>query len=101
MALTVKGKKKRKKGGAKKQQDDKKKDMNTVKCFGCHEIGHYADTCLNNNKKKQQIAASAEIDDFTAIFQSEFSRCTGKVERERENPFSPLRMLTDRGSFPW
>ena len=39
--------------------------------------------CLNKKKMKQQIAASAEIDDFAARFQSEFSLCTGHIERER------------------
>ena len=105
MALTMKGKKKSKKdlkkGGAKQQQDGQKKDMSTVKCFACHKMGHYAATCPNKKKKKkQQTIASAEIDDFAARFQSEFSLCTRHIEREREHPFSPVRMLIDRGSFP-
>ena len=57
MALTTKRKKKskkgRKKGGAKQQQDGKKTDMNIVKCFTCHKMGHYATTCSNKKKKKQ------------------------------------------------
>ena len=56
MALIAKGKKKSKKGpkkgGAKQQQDGQKKDMNTVKCFACHKMGHYAATCSNKKKKK-------------------------------------------------
>ena len=73
--------------------------MSTVKCFACHKMGHYAATCPNKKKKKQQTSASAEIDDFAARFQSEFSLCIGHIEREREHPFSPVRMLIDRRSF--
>ena len=40
MALTTNRKKKNKKGGA-KQQDGQKKDLSTVKCFSCHNMGHY------------------------------------------------------------
>ena len=58
--------------------------MSTVKCFACHKMGHYAATCSNKKKKKQQqTSASVEIDDFAARFQSEFSLCTGHIERER------------------
>ena len=71
MALTAKGKKKSKKdpkkGGAKQHRDGQKKDMMTVKCFACHNMGHYVATCPNNKKKKQQqTTASANIDDFAA-----------------------------------
>ena len=105
MALIAKGKKKSKKGpkkgGAKQQQDGQKKDISTVKCFACHKMGHYAAESPNKKKKKQQqTIASAEIDDFAARFQREFSLCIGHIEREREHPFSLMRMLTDRGSFP-
>ena len=71
-----------------------------MKCFACHKMGHYAAMCLNKKKKKQQTTASAEINDFAARFQSDFSPCTGHIEREREHPFSPVQMLTDRGIFP-
>ena len=47
-------------------------------------MGHYAATCPNKKKKKQQqTSASTEIYDFAAPFQSEFSLCTGHIERER------------------
>ena len=85
--MTTKGKKKNKKGpkkGGAKQQDGQKKDLSTVKCFACHKMGHYAATCHNKKKnKKQQTTASAEVDDFSMRFQSEFSLCTGHVEIER------------------
>ena len=34
-------------------------------------------------EKQQQTTASAEVKDFAARFQSEFSLCTGHVDRER------------------
>ena len=83
--MAAKGKKKKgpKKGGAKQQQDGQKKDLSTVKCFACHKMGHYVATCPNKKKQQQQqTAASAEIEDFVARFQSEFSLCTGYIERE-------------------
>ena len=46
-------------------------------------MGHYSATCPNKKKKKQQTAASVEIDDFVARFQNEFSLCTRHIERER------------------
>ena len=105
MALTTKGKKKNKKGpkkGEAKQQDGQKNDLSTVKCFACHKMGHYAGQCPNKKKKKQQqTTASAEVDDFTARFQSEFSLCIAHINREREHLLLPVWMLIDRGSFPW
>ena len=104
--MTTKGKKKNKKGpkkgGTKQQEDGQKKDLSIVKCFAYHKMGHYAATCPDKKKKKkQQTTASAEIDDFVATFQSEFSLCTGHIEREREHLFSPVLMLIDSGNFPW
>ena len=86
MALTAKGKKKFKKGpkkGGAKQQDGQKKDLSTVKCFAYQKMGHYAGQCPQKKKKKQQqTTSSAEVDDFAARFQREFSLCTGHIDRE-------------------
>ena len=56
VALAAKGKKKVNKKGPK--SGDKKKiggeqqcDMNKVKCFACHKLGHYAVQCPNKKKK--------------------------------------------------
>ena len=47
-------------------------------------MGHVVGQCLNKKKKKQQqTTASAKVDDFAARFQSEFSLCTGHIDRER------------------
>ena len=77
VALAAKGNKKKKfkkgsKGGT-KQQDGEKKDMSKVKCFACQKFGHYPGQCPNKKKKKQQTAASAEIDEYAARFDKEFS----------------------------
>ena len=73
VALTTKGKKKFKKGGA-KQQDGKKKDLSTVKCFTYQNLGNYVGQCpQNNKKKKKQTLASAEVEEFTTIFEREYS----------------------------
>ena len=85
VVLAAKGKKKKFKKGSKdgaKQHDGEKKDMGKVKCFACQKLGHYAGQCPNKKKKKQQIAASAEIDEFAARFERDFSLFAGvSVER--------------------
>ena len=57
---------KRKEGGEQQQRD-----MSKVKCFACHKFGHYAGQCPN--KKKKQVAASADVEDFASTFEREFS----------------------------
>ena len=86
VALAAKGKKKKKfKKGSKegaKQHEGEKKDMSRVKCFACQKMGNYAGKCPNKKKKKQQIAAIAEIDEFAVRFERDFSLFAGVgVER--------------------
>ena len=73
VALAANSKKKFKKGpkGGNKLKSEGKKDMSKVKCFECHKFGHYAGQCPN--KKKKQIAASAEVEEFSTKFDKEFS----------------------------
>ena len=84
VTLAAKGKKKFKKGckGGTKQQDGEMSDMRKVICFACQKFGHYAGQCPNKKKKKQQTAASAEIDEYAARFEREFSLFAGGC-RER------------------
>jgi hypothetical protein len=73
VALAANSKKKFKKGpteGNKPKSEDKK-DLSKVNCFACHKFGHYGGQCPN--KKKKQIAASAEVEEFSAKFNKEFS----------------------------
>ena len=86
VALTTKGKKKNKKGpkkGGARQKDGHKMDLSTPKRFVCHKMGHYVEQCPNKKKKQQQTTPSAEVDDFATRFHSEFSLCTGNIDKER------------------
>jgi hypothetical protein len=73
VALASKGKNKSKKGskGGKKQEGEGKKDMAEVKCFACHKFGNYVGQFPN--KKKKQVAASVDVDDFSQRFEKEYS----------------------------
>ena len=56
--------------------------MSKVKCFACQKMGHYAGHCPNKKKKKQQTAATMEIDDFAVRFERDFFLFAGVgVER--------------------
>jgi hypothetical protein len=72
VSLPVKRNKKSKKGfkGGTKSKGEGKKDMSKVKCFACHKMGHYASQFPN--KKKKQVAASAEMEEFSTKFKKEF-----------------------------
>ena len=48
--------------------------MSKVKCFACHKFGHYVVQCPN--KKKKQVAASADMEEFSFKFDREFSLVT-------------------------
>ena len=48
--------------------------MSKVKCNACHKFGHYAVQCPN--RKKKQVAASVDVEDFASTFEREFSLIT-------------------------
>ena len=56
-----------------------------MKCFACQKFGHYVGQCPQKKKKKQQTTASVEVEDFTEIFERDFSLCTRHVDREIES----------------
>jgi transposase InsO family protein len=74
------GKPKSKKGSGGAESSSKghgkpKKDLSKVKCFQCHQLGHYATKCPQRKKgpKKGQFAASTEIEEFSSRFEEDFS----------------------------
>jgi len=57
--MTLVGKEKVKKGSNKGEKN--KKDLSKVKCYGCHEFGHYVNDYPHYKKKgKKQVAASVD-----------------------------------------
>lgn len=58
-----------------KGEKKKKKDLSKIKCFSCHQFGHYATKCSNlkNGSQMDQVVDSAKIDEFSSSFEKEFS----------------------------
>jgi hypothetical protein len=64
-------------GPSKQQGKPKKKGekyLSKVKFWCCQTMGHYAVTCPERKKKKtQNMASSAEVDDFSSRFDQDFA----------------------------
>jgi hypothetical protein len=69
LALWTKGKKKTGRGGRQgpkfgapprggESSSRQKRDMSTVRCFACGEMGHYAGQCPKKKKKRQDVSAT-------------------------------------------
>jgi len=55
----------------------KDEDMSKVKLFACGKMGHYVVQCPNKKgKKKKDVVASTEVDEFTSRFYIEFASST-------------------------
>jgi hypothetical protein len=77
-----KGNKKGHKKGKKEESSQGKKDLSNVKCFRCHQKGHYANQCLEKKKKgkaKQQKIGCREckyysrVDELASQLETTFS----------------------------
>ena len=74
--VALAGKGKAKKGsskGSNPQGEKKKKDLSKVKCYGCHEFGHYVSDCPQRKKGKKQTTASASADELSSRMEDEFA----------------------------
>ena len=75
-ALVVKARKgKRKKNTSQSGAKGKKRDLSKVKCFHCHEHGHFATNCPQK-KKNKQVVGSTVREALTSQFELDFSLIT-------------------------
>ena len=87
------------KGKGKGKQGNSQKDYSKVKCWNCQKMGHYAVVCPEKKKKKgktQDVAASAEIEDFAGRFDREFAFTTC----ESSSAGSPATQVQREHAFP-
>ena len=73
VALAGKGKAKNGSSKGSNSQSEKKKDLSKVKCFGCHEFGHYVNDCPERKKGKKQVEASASAEELSSRLEDEFA----------------------------
>eukprot|EP00253_Pinus_taeda_P002603 PITA_02603 len=71
-ALAAKAKKGKSKKASQSGPKGKKQDMSKVKCFHCHQHGHYATYCLQK-KKNKQVVGSAAGEALASQFELDFS----------------------------
>ena len=89
MALAAKGQKKKK---------GSKIDISKVRCYSCNTYGHYASQCPNKQKVKQQVAATAEIEEFSSKFEQDFSLVSMVSSTDSNNYIYDNTWLIDSGS---
>eukprot|EP00253_Pinus_taeda_P035208 PITA_35208 len=74
LALASKAKKgKGKASHSKSSQGRKKFDKSKVRCFHCHELGHYANNCPKRKSKKKGSSKESDGDVLASQFEMDFS----------------------------
>eukprot|EP00253_Pinus_taeda_P035729 PITA_35729 len=58
---------------SKSSQGGKKFDKSNVRCFHCHELGHYANNCPKRKSKKKGSSKESDGDALASQFQMDFS----------------------------
>ena len=70
--MAAKAKKGKRKNASQSSVKGKKQDMSKVKCFHCHQHGHYATNCPHK-KKNKKVAGSAVGEALASQFELDFS----------------------------
>eukprot|EP00253_Pinus_taeda_P030461 PITA_30461 len=74
LALASKAKKgKGKASQSKSSQGGKKFDKSKVRCFHCHELGHYATSCPKRKKSKKGSSKESDCDALASEFEMDLS----------------------------
>ena len=89
MAIAEKGQKKKK---------GSKIDIRKVRCYSCNTYGHYASQCPNKHKVKQQVVATAEIEEFSSKCEKDFSLVSMVSSTESNSYMYDNTWLIDSGS---
>jgi hypothetical protein len=58
-------------GGESSNNSGQRRDMSTVRCFACGEMGHYAGQCPKKKKKQDMLAVTTEEIEFEEKFARE------------------------------
>ena len=59
--------------GKGKGRKKREKDPSKVRCYNCNKFGHYASQCPKKKDEDKEGAASAEVQEYVAQFEKEFS----------------------------
>ena len=74
-----KGKGKKSHSKSKTRKEGNKHDMSKVKCFNCHDYGHYATNCPQKKKNNKKVLGDAVGESLASHFELDFSLITCMV----------------------
>jgi len=61
------------KGKNSQGKEGKRKYLSNIKCFHCHEFGHYATKCPQNKSSKKDSVVAAAGEDLASQFELDFT----------------------------